>query len=859
MTATRSTGEHPYLTFVNPRLGRTLAQLALDKEYVRGEGCYLFEAEGRRYLDFLAQYGAAPFGFNHPRIWSAVEAMRDRMEPNLVQPSLLTAAGALAELLVSVAPEGLNRVTFANSGAEAVEAAIKLCRSATGRHKILAASNGFHGKTLGALSATNKPKYQEPFGAPAPGFDYVPFGDAAALRRKLEDRSYAAFLVEPIQGEGGIVEPPQGYLRDVAQICRETGTLFVADEIQTGLGRTGEMFACTSEGVSPDVMTLAKALGGGMAPIGAVLAREEHVTDDFAFLHTSTFAGNAFACRVGIAAVELLLEDNRRLVRDVSGNGDYLRERLRNVQRRHPELIAEVRGRGYMLGVKFGVTRESFPSSLLGCLGETESFTPLIVSHMLNVHGVRVGYTLNDGGILRIEPPLTAGLEECEMFLGALEKTLQALSRRDMALFTAHFTGFDSSSEPAPSPIRPRASKARRDANEGRFAFLLHPLTTRNYADADESLQRLSDSQLHKLAECVSENVEPFVAGEGVIESAAGRRAYGEFIVVPHTAADLMAMTHREAISTIRSAAELARDRGAQIIGLGGFVSVATRGGLYLKGSGLPALTTGNSYTAVAARLSIEEAMSDAGQSLSNSRVSVLGATGSIGRALALMLARRVRHLTLIGNPAHPVESMRRLSKVAAETGFANRISLTCSGADCLRQSDLIVTATSATGELIQSDDIRPGAVVCDISRPWNVSRHIRETRRDATILDGGVVRLPGESGLSFRLDIEDGLVYACMAETMLLALEHRYTDTSLGLDLDLRQLADLEALADRHGFRVAGFERPVPARQRIEIRPESLRTFTSGPPPRTLPETWRRETVPVTVIGGAVMPPLSE
>ena len=804
MTAATPAGEHPYLTFVNPRLGRTLSQLGLDKAYVRGEGCYLYDSDGKRHLDFLAQYGAAPFGFNHPHIWRAVEAMRESMEPNLVQPSLLTAAGELARRLVAVAPEGLNRVTFANSGAEAVEAAIKLCRSATGRHGILAAENGFHGKTLGALSATNKPKYQEPFGAPTPGFDYVPFGDAAALRQKLAGRTYAAFLVEAIQGEGGIVEPPRGYLREVEEICRETGTLFVADEIQTGLGRTGAMFACGSEGVCPDVMTLAKALGGGLAPIGAVLAREEHVTDDFAFLHTSTFAGNAFASRVGIATLELLTADEGALVREVAANGEYLRERLLSLQDRYPELIGEVRGRGYMLGVKFGVTRASFPASLLGCLGETESFTPLVVSHMLNVHGVRVGYTLNDGGVLRIEPPLTAGREECDLFLDALEKTLRALSLRDMARFTAHFTGFDATHGAPPASTASPRRQLRRDSAEGRFAFLLHPLTTRNYADADSSLQRLSDTQLEKLAECVSENVDPFVAGEAVIESAAGKRAYGEFIVVPHTAAGLMEMTHREALRTIRSAAELARDRGAQVIGLGGFVSVATRGGLYLKGSGLPALTTGNSFTAVAGRLAIEDALKKSGRSLAESRVSIVGATGSIGRALALMLAKRVRHLTLIGNPAHAAESLRRLSKVASETGVPERISTTCSGAECLPQSDVIVAATSAVGELIQSKDVRAGAVICDISRPWNVSPQLRKARPDVTFLNGGVVRLPGDSGLSFQLDLDEGYVYACMAETMLLALEHRYSDASLGLDLDMRQITEIESLADSHGFRIA-------------------------------------------------------
>src|SRR5262249_33857847 len=235
-----------------------------------------------RYLDFLAQYGALPFGFNPPAIWAAIEQVHRRMEPSFVQPSALDAAGELARRLIAVAPTGLRYVTFANSGAEAAEAAIKLCRSTTGRHKILSASNGFHGKTLGALSATNKKKYQEPFGAPVEGFEHVPYGDLEKLRDLLAARSYAGFLVEPLQGEGGIVEPPPGYLRAAQAICRETGTLLVVDEIQTGLGRLGSMFACERLGVDPDVMILAKALGGGVLPIGACLATEAAYNAEFA-------------------------------------------------------------------------------------------------------------------------------------------------------------------------------------------------------------------------------------------------------------------------------------------------------------------------------------------------------------------------------------------------------------------------------------------------------------------------------------------------------------------------------------------------------------------------------------------------
>jgi acetylornithine/succinyldiaminopimelate/putrescine aminotransferase len=321
----------------------------MDKEYVEGRGCYLCDKEGRRYLDFLAQYGALPFGYNNPKIWEALRGVEERYEPSFVQPSYLVAAGQLAKRLVSIAPAGYAYATFTNSGAEAVEAAIKLCIAHTKRKCILSTVNGFHGKTLAALSATGRSKYQRDFNAPVDGYAYVPYGDLGALERALVDKRYAAFLVEPIQGEGGIIEPPPGYLSEALALCRAAGTLMVMDEIQTGLGRTGTMFASEYEGVAADVMTLAKALSGGLVPIGACLYRGNLYNEQFALKHTSTYAGNAIACRVALAALDILEENDRELIQAVSHNGARLKSALIELQSQYPDIIQEVRGRGYML------------------------------------------------------------------------------------------------------------------------------------------------------------------------------------------------------------------------------------------------------------------------------------------------------------------------------------------------------------------------------------------------------------------------------------------------------------------------------------------------------------------------------
>jgi len=845
-------GQHPFRSCVNPELGRALAQMGMDKTFVRGEGCWLWDAEGRRYLDFLAQYGALPFGFNPPRIWQALTAVHESAEPSFVQPSFLNAAGELAKRLLAAAPPGMAYVTFGNSGAEAVEAAIKVCRSGTGRRDILAASNGFHGKTLGALSATDKEKYQKAFGAPVEGFSYVPYGDIDALRRALATRRFAGFLVEPLQGEGGIIEPPAGYLRQARKACRETGTLFVADEIQTGLGRTGAMFVCRELGITPDVMTVAKALGGGLMPIGACLATAGAYNDEFALRHTSTFAGNTLACRAGIATLDLLEENGGALLAQVAENGARLKDELRRMAARHPGIVSDVRGRGYFLGLTFALDRHSVGDGLLGYLGEQEALTGIVVSHLLHVEGIRVGYTLNQGGVLRIEPPLVATWDECRYFLDALERVIMRIERGNLADLTTSVTGYQpplGDAQPISRVVARRVNVLRPAAAEGRFAFLAHPLAWKDFGDIDGTLAVLSDAQLGRLSTALGDNFDPMVIGETRVTASNGKSAYGEFILVPRRAEELKAMRPDQALDEVLEAAKVAKKRGAKIIGLGAYTSVVTQGGLLLKGRGLPALTSGNSYTAVAARQTVRLAAAHRGWSLARRSVAVMGAAGAVGQALSVLLARDAGRLVLIGNPEHARDSRERLLQVAGRMvwsldhvrGLAQpapgsvaswipeldldiparpdraalarlgqqlldrtrSVTISVDPAELLPHVDVVVCCTSSTERLVRGELLRTGAVVCDVSRPSNVAADVRESRPDVLVVDGGIVRMPGQSTLGFNAAIGEGNAYACMAETMMLAMEQRYEDASLGFDLPLEQLVELERLAEELGFRV--------------------------------------------------------
>lgn len=858
---------HPYAQFVNPVLGGLLHMIRMDKRFVRGEGAWLWDDEGVRYLDFIASYGALPFGYNPPQIWDALQQSRETGEPSFVQPSYLNPAGELARRLIELTDGALHYVTFTNSGTEATEAALKLARAHTGRRRILATNNSFHGKTLGALSTTGRSSYQDAFGVPFEGFDFVPYGDAEVIAEALRARpdEYAAVLLEPIQGEGGIVMPPAGYLKQVKELCREHGALFMLDEVQTGLGRTGTMFRYETEGVTPDVMMLAKALGGGMLPVGAMLCTAEVYTEEFGMKHSSTFAGNTLGARAGLATLDVLTKDNGALLQHVQRVGTYLQERLEQLKGRFPRAIRGIRGTGLMLGIDIGIDRDTFgsgPGSMMGIMAEQELLTPAVASYLLNNHGLRVAPTLNGNSVIRIEPPLNVTEEQCDLALEALADVFEVLETGNTGQLLAHLVGRTEPVpvvEPMPQDLLPKA-ELDPDADEGRFAFLVHPLDMGNYPEFDRSLAAYTDEEMARLSARFNAMIAPFVVGSTRFVSAEGKRVYGEFIAVPRTTDELITGTREDGVGMVRAAVELGRARGAQIVGLGAYTAIVSRSGRALRGRDV-ALTTGNSYTVVAAIEALLESAERMGEDLAEMTAAVVGAAGSIGRGTSLLLAPDVRELVLVGNPRSGERGIERLTRVAGEVfqslqaeaaegrrfadgtighwlsqqpdvpahdadldafaAFAQKlvqrddcpIRLTNDTDSALRSAHMVVIATSSAEEFITPDMLRHGAVICDMSRPPNVSRQVDELRPDVLVLDGGVIEVPERPWFGWDFGYEQGLAYACMSETMILALEREYQDTSLGSDLTPESMLRLRDLAEKHGFRLAGlrsFDRPV-------------------------------------------------
>ncbi|HEY1428000.1 MAG TPA: aminotransferase class III-fold pyridoxal phosphate-dependent enzyme, partial [Candidatus Tumulicola sp.] len=310
-----------YRDYVNPPLARVM-KLSGSPVEVRASGSTIWDQNGKAYLDFAGGYGVFTLGHSHPRVLAAVREQMERMSlssKTMFNPVLGRAARRLAEL----APGDLRISFWCNSGTEAIEGAIKLARAATGRTKIVSTIDAFHGKTMGALSVSGRDTFREPFRPLLEGFEHIPYGRVDVLEPAL--REAAAFVVEPVQGEGGINVPPEGYLQAVRAACDATGALFIADEVQTGLGRCGYVFACERENVVPDVMTLAKGLSGGVIPVGAFIARPDAWNRAFAkapLLHTSTFGGNELACAAALAAMDVLQDDD--LVANARNRGRQL-------------------------------------------------------------------------------------------------------------------------------------------------------------------------------------------------------------------------------------------------------------------------------------------------------------------------------------------------------------------------------------------------------------------------------------------------------------------------------------------------------------------------------------------------------
>lgn len=418
-----------YADHVNPQWARLLNLLEMDVEYDECRGETLRTTSGRTILDFLSGYCVYNAGHNHPHIVSELHRELDRSGPSMLQSHVAATAGELAAQLCRRAGGRLNKVYFCSSGSEGVETAIKFARAHTGRDGVVAARGAFHGLTCGALALMDHEFWSKGFGPLIPGVEFVPFGDLAALEQTLKTKKHAALVLEPIQGEGGILVPTADYLLGAQRLCRKYGTLFAIDEVQTGLGRTGRFLASHHYSIDPDIVILAKALSGGLIPSGAVLMTDPIYDSVYgslrrAIVHTSTYSENSLAMRAGLAMLEVL--DAENLPDRALAEGEAFRQQLRDRIGGY-EMVKEVRGIGHFTGIEFQPPRSLALRLSFQAFQRIHPalFGQMLVMRMFRDHGILTQICGNNFSVLKAAPPLNASPASLERFIDSVDKVLQ--------------------------------------------------------------------------------------------------------------------------------------------------------------------------------------------------------------------------------------------------------------------------------------------------------------------------------------------------------------------------------------------------------------------------------------------------
>jgi predicted acetylornithine/succinylornithine family transaminase len=371
----------------------------------QSQGTRVWDANGKEYLDFISGIAVNNVGHTNPEVVEAIiDQAKQMLHVNVFGKSLVPVQVDLAKELAKVTPDGLDKIFFTNSGTEAIEGAIKLARRATGKHKIVAFEGAFHGRTCGSLSISYREVYRKPFEPLLPGVTFVPFNDLKAAEQAITPE-VGMVIIEPIQGEGGVHVPSDDFLPGLRALCDQNGAMLVLDEIQTGFGRTGKFFACEHWNVIPDILVVAKALGGGM-PLGGFISRPEvmNILTDPPLSHMTTFGGHPVSCAAGLASLNIINRD--KLVERSASVGNEIQNRLKDLQKKYP-VIVDVRGKGLMIGLEFA----------------TPEITKKIVGRAQDL-GLILSWSIYAGGTVRVAPPLNVQPEDIDQAFGILEKAI---------------------------------------------------------------------------------------------------------------------------------------------------------------------------------------------------------------------------------------------------------------------------------------------------------------------------------------------------------------------------------------------------------------------------------------------------
>lgn len=670
-----------------PGLRNLLRTIRLDVNYERAAGDLLYyrDATGREVevLDLVGGYGTLLLGHNHPDLIAEAAQIFASGRPNHTQGSIRSGAERLAQKL-SARAGGDYCAVFANSGAEAVEAALKHALLETGGCTLIVLEGGFHGKTTGALRLTANPQFREPFETGGLNVIRVQPNDAEQLRAAFaEANDLAGFLFEPIQGEAGVRSLSAEFMQLAAELCADCDVPLIADECQTGLRRTGEFLASHTLGVTPDYIILSKALGGGLAKISALLVKRKRYQQAFDVLHSSTFADDEFSCAIAMKTLELL---DSPMIQKCRAQGDYLLKRLRALARRYPTAIADVRGLGLLIGIELQRPTET-SGFLLNFLAERDLLGPLLSGCLLRVHQIRIAPTLSDSFTLRVQPSALISRERLDRFVEALADVCEKLCENDIAGLTRFLATVNQTVESVPrlprldTPIvayHPQNFRRREQSllhtstrSSGtapcrRVAWLFHLIDENDLVHLEPGFDKLSLPERAAFLERFAPLAEPVVMDAVDVHSTAGEAVRLYPIVLPVTSAWLLRSVRREgnhaARLLVQNAVDTAAALNCDVVSLGQFTSTVTRSGRSLQDRGLH-VTTGNSYTAALIAQAVRTALGERGLDSRELTLAVVGAAGDIGRTAAAMLSPLFRRSILVGSGRAGLN--RRLERLA--------------------------------------------------------------------------------------------------------------------------------------------------------------------------------------------------
>jgi ornithine--oxo-acid transaminase len=419
--------------YINPQMAKVLKTLGFDPVYVRGEGAHLWDDRGNDYLDMMAGFGVFALGRSHPKVKDAIRQYLDLDSPNLIKMGTQLLAGVLAKKLIDeFAPPGLDTVFFCNSGAEAVEGALKFAHAFTGRKRFVYCDHGYHGLTLGALAVNGCKEFRRDYESLLTGSTEIPFGDADRLEAEISGGDVAAFIVEPVVGHGVFI-PPDDFLPRARDICTRYGTLLIADEVQTGFGRTGKLFACEHWNVVPDIMTLSKSLSAGYCPTGAILYPRRVYDKVFSSLdrcmvHSTTFGQNDLSAICGLITLETIREEG--IIENSARIGAYLMERLKNLAQKY-ELVREVRGLGLMIAIEFDKPRSASLKIGWKMIHKInhDLFCQSILVPLMMDHHILAQVSGHGRDIIKLIPPLVFNQADADRFINAFDEVLAAAHR----------------------------------------------------------------------------------------------------------------------------------------------------------------------------------------------------------------------------------------------------------------------------------------------------------------------------------------------------------------------------------------------------------------------------------------------